>query len=167
MNLVSDSYKLNPRSKGRIDTRNTWHEIVLVAKCRSTVFKKQKTIDACMEGFLSLRSYGFRFGQVGFAGNHAHLSVNTPKRYSMQDTIIMLKSRSSQVIFAKIPNFRKRYPRGSFWSGYEHHKSIGKDRKQSSNYIRSQPEHHGAFFREVQKSVFDFTQTASGDTACS
>lgn len=175
MNLVSGSYKVNsqanwrvnPRKKKRIDTRNGWHTFMFVAKCRYNVFGKQKTIDACVEGFRELEPLGFEFGKVGFAGNHVHFSVNIPKRYSVEDAETMLKSRSSQLIFAKIPNFRKRYPRGSFWSGYEHHESIGRDREQAEDYIKSQPEHHGALFPEVQKSVFDFSQSARGDTACS
>jgi putative transposase len=167
MNLVSDSYKVNPRAKERTDTRNSWHEFMFVAKCRYTVFGKQKTIDACVEGFRSLEAFGFQFRQIGFAGNHVHFSVNVPKRYSVQDAEVMLKSRSSRLIFARVPNFRKRYPRGSFWSGYEHHQSIGRDREQVAEYIRSQPDHHGIDMTNVQKCVFDFTRTASGDTACS
>jgi hypothetical protein len=129
---------------------------MLVAKCRYNVFGKQKTIDACVEGFLSLEAFGFRFGQMGFAGTHVHFSVDIPKRYSVEDAETMLKSRSSRLIFARIPNFRKRYPRGSFWSGYEHHQPIGKDRRQSRRYIRSQAEHHGINNPLVQKAVFDF-----------
>lgn len=148
---------------------------MFTSKCRYNVFRKQKTIDACVEAFLKLRKLGFRFGQIGFAGPHVHFSVDIPKRYSVEDAEIMLKSRSSQNIFAKIPNFRKRYPRGSFWSGYEHHQSIGKDREQSARYIKSQPEHHDIKSPLIQKAVFDFTvkpltdftQAASGDTACS
>lgn len=155
--LVSGSYKVNPRKGNRVDTRNSWHELMLVSKCRYNVFRKQKTIDACVEGFLSLEAFGFQFGQMGFAGTHVHLSVNIPKRYSVQETEIMLKSRSSRLIFARIPNFRKRYPRGSFWSGYEHHQPIGKDRKQSARYIKSQPGHHKVNSPLVQKAVFDFT----------
>jgi REP element-mobilizing transposase RayT len=157
MNLVSGSYKVNPKTKPKNDTRNSWHEFVLVSKCRYNVFRKQKTIDACMEGFIELCKFGFEFGQIGFAGTHAHLSVNMPKRYSVQNTEIMLKSLSSQRIFAQIPNFRKRYPRGSFWSRYEHHQSIGKDREESARYIKSQPEHHNINNPFVQKAVFDFT----------
>ena len=40
--------------------------------------------------------------------------------------------------------FRKRYSRGSFWSGYEHHESTGlKNLKESSDYCRNQQIHHG------------------------
>ncbi len=170
MNLVSGSYKVNGRKKERVDTRNGWHEFMFVAKCRYRVFGKQKTIDACVEGFRKLEALGFGFGKIGFAGNHVHFSVNVPKRYSVEDAETMLKSRSSQLIFARIPNFRKRYPRGSFWSGYEHHLSIGRDREEAEDYIESQPDHHGIDMTHVQKCVFDFTYAglaASGDTACS
>ena len=167
MNLVSRSYKAGGWANGPTDTRNSWHEFMFVAKFRYSVFRKQKTIDACVEGFLSLRRHGFGFREIGFAGSHVHFSVDIPKRYSVQDAEAMLKSRSSRNIFARVPNFRKLYPRGSFWSGYEHHQSIGRDIVQSTDYIRSQPEHHGALFRDVQKAVFDFTPKASGDTACS
>ena len=154
MNLVSGSYKASGR---RVDTRNSWHEFMFVAKCRFNVFRKQKTIDACVAGFRELEPFGFRFGQMGFAGIHVHFSVDVPKRYSVEVAETMLKSRSSRRIFAEIPNFRKRYPRGSFWSGYEHHQSIGKDREQSSAYIKSQPGHHNVNSSLVQKAVFDFT----------
>jgi len=106
---------------------------------------------------MSLKTLGFEFKEIGFALNHVHFSVNIPKRYSIQNAEIMLKCRSAWLIFAKIPNFRKRYPRGAFWSGYEHHQSIGKDMQQSTSYIRSQPEHHQAFSPKVQKAVFDFS----------
>ena len=161
MYLDSGSYKANPRNKEkrhktRRDTRNSWHEFMFVSKCRYDVFGKQKTIDACVEGFMSLKPLGLEFKEMGFALNHVHFSANVPKRYSVQDAETMLKSRSARLIFARIPNFRKRYPRGAFWSGYEHHQSIGKDMQQSTNYIRSQPRHHQAFSPNVQKAVFDF-----------
>ena len=84
MNLVSGSYKVNPQSnwrvnprkKKRIDTRNGWQEFMFVAKCRYKVFGKQKTIDACVEGFRALEALGVEFGKVGFADNHVHFSVS-------------------------------------------------------------------------------------------
>ena len=55
----------------------------------------------------------------------------------------MLKSRSARRMFEKHPGFRKRYPRGEFWSGYEHHESTGrKDYAASEEYILGQQKHH-------------------------
>ena len=78
-----------------------------------------------------------------FPLDHVHLSVNIPKRYSVQGAEIMLKDHSAKRIFAEHPGFRKRYPRGSFWAGYEHHESAGrKDRNEAEDYIRNQLKHH-------------------------
>ena len=41
------------------------------------------------------------------------------------------------------PKFRLLYPRGSFWSGYEHHHSFGADAEKSRAYVRGQAAHHG------------------------
>jgi len=42
-----------------------------------------------------------------------------------------------------ILGFRKRYPRGGFWSGYEYHASIGlMSLKESTLYLRDQQRRH-------------------------
>ena len=125
------------------DTRNNWLTLMFVTKCRYNCFLKQSHIDTCMAAFKELEAFGFTFGEFGFAGNHAHFETDIPKKYSIGVAETMLKSISSRRMFEKHPGFRKRYPRGSFWSGYEHHQSTGNtDRKAAQAYIRSQVEHH-------------------------
>ena len=125
------------------DTRNNWVTFMFVTKCRYNCFKKQSHIDTCTAAFRELEGCGFTFGTFGFGGSHAHFQANIPKRYSVQVAEIMLKSRSSRRMFERHPGFRKRYPRGSFWSGYEHHESAGmKDFEASAVYIRNQERHH-------------------------
>lgn len=90
-----------------------------------------------------LERFGFEFGEMNFPLNHVHLSLNLPKKYRLSDAITMIKSWSAKKIFTEHPGFRKRYPRGSFWSQYEHHQSTGhKDKKEAENYIRNQLKHH-------------------------
>ena len=135
----SGSYK-----KPAHDTRNNWVTMEFNTKCRYNCFRKQSHIDTCIEGFCELERFGFEFGYFGFAGNHVHFPVNVPKRYSIQGAEIMLKSRSAKKMFERHPGFRKRYPRGGFWSGYEHHESTGLiDLEKSTAYCRSQLQHHG------------------------
>jgi REP element-mobilizing transposase RayT len=125
------------------DTRNNWVTMMFATKYRYNCFLKQSHIDTCSAAFREFESIGFEFGDLGFGGNHVHFMANVPKRYSIQDAEIMLKSRSSLRIFEKHPGFRKRYPRGSFWSSYEHHESAGRQNfEEASAYIRNQEWHH-------------------------
>ena len=125
------------------DTRNNWVTMMFVCKSRYNCLRKQSVMDECTAAFKEFERFGFQYSEIGYGGNHVHFSVDVPKKYSIEVAEIMLKSRSSQRIFEKHPNFRKKYPRGSFWSGYEHHESTGrKDLEASNRYIRSQQEHH-------------------------
>ena len=125
------------------DTRNNWVTMMFATKCRYNCFKKKSHVETCISAFRELEKLDFVFGDIGFGGDHVHFLVNVPKRYSVQAAEILLKTKSSRRIFEKHPNFRKRYPRGSFWSGYEHHESTGrKDFDESTAYIKDQERHH-------------------------
>ena len=125
------------------DTRNNWVTMMFVTHNRYMCFRKQSHIDTCLEALRECEQFGFEFGEFGFGGNHVHFQVNIPKRYSIQDAEIILKSRSAKRIFQRHPGFRKRYPRGGFWSGYEHHQSTGlTNLEESSRYLRDQQKHH-------------------------
>ena len=128
--------------KQNVDTRSNWVMFMFVSKCRYNVFRKRSTIKACEAGFRELERFGYEFGAFGFAGTHVHFAVNVPEKYSMLNAKIMLKTWSAKRVFRDKPNFRKRYPRGSFWSGYEHHQGFGADQARAIAYIQSQAEHH-------------------------
>jgi REP element-mobilizing transposase RayT len=128
------------------DTRNNWVTMMFVTHNRYNCFRKQIYIDTCIKAFRDLERFGFEFGDFGFALNHVHFLVNIPKKYSVQNAEIMLKSYSAKKMFETFPGFRKRYPRGGFWSGYDHYESTGwKNIEESSIYIRDQPYHHNAY----------------------
>ena len=125
------------------DTRNNWVTLMLVTKNRYHCFNKQSHIDTCTQAFHDLECHGFGFGELGFAEDHVHLQVNLPKRYSLQTAETMLKSHSAMKMFEAHPRFRKRYPRGGFWSGYEHHESTGlTNLEESTAYLGDQQRHH-------------------------
>ncbi|MBU0980201.1 MAG: IS200/IS605 family transposase [Nanoarchaeota archaeon] len=143
----------------KIDTRNNWMTFQFVTKCRFKCFRRQSVIDSCVAGIKEVERFGFEFGEMNFPLNHVHLSVNVPKKYSVGVVITMLKSRSAKRIFAEHPGFRKRYPRGSFWSQYEHHQSTGhKDKEAADAYIRGQLRHHDVeIIDDTQQRLTAFT----------
>ena len=159
----SESFKGFGRPKG--DTRNNWITLMFVTKYRYNCFLKQSHIDTYIAAFREFESCGFECGEFGFGGNHVHFQANVPKEYSITVAEIMLKSRSAKRMFEKHPGFRKRYPKGHFWSGYEHHESTGrKDLAASTAYIRDQERHHGITViddRQSRLSAF----AAARDTA--
>ena len=147
------------------DTRNNWVTMIFVTKNRYNCFLKQSRIDTCIAAFRELETCGFEFGTFGFAGCHVHFQVNVPKKYSVEVAEIMLKSRSAMRMFEQHPGFRKRYPRGSFWSGYEHHESTGKKNlEESTTYLQDQVRHHNiVVIDDRQKQLISFA--AERDTA--
>ena len=141
--IAESSESFKPFGRAARDTRNNWVTMMFVTKCRFNCFLKQSHIDTCTSAFREFETSGFEFGTFGFAGNHVHFLVNIPKGYSVQNAEILLKSRSARRLFETHQGFRKRYPRGSFWSGYEHHESTGrKDYAASQAYILDQERHH-------------------------
>ena len=139
-NLNSVSSK--KRTESKKDTRSNWMSFMFVSKCRYNVFRKQSSINACKRGFLELEKFGFEFSAFGFAGTHLHFAVNVPEKYSVRTAKGMLKSWSAKNVFKEKPNFRKLYPRGCFWSGYEHHQGFGSDEAKALDYINNQGNHH-------------------------
>ena len=159
----SESYKTFGRA--RRDTRNNWVTFMFVTKCRYNCFLKQSHIDTCTAAFHDLEAYGFEYGEIGFGGTHVHLRVNVPKNYSVTVAEIMLKSHAAARMFETHPGFRKRYPRGSFWSGYEHHESTGmKDYRAADTYIRNQATHHNITVIDDRQQKLS-TFAAERDTA--
>jgi REP element-mobilizing transposase RayT len=160
-NVSSGCYK-----KPAYDTRNNWVTMVFITHNRYRCFRKQSYIDTCTQAFHDLKRFGFEFGDIGFAMNHVHFLVNIPKRYSVETAEIMLKSYSSKKMFETFPGFRKRYPRGGFWSGYENYQSTGwKNLEQSSVYIRDQSRHHKVIIIDDRQQRLPTMAAPSEDAA--
>lgn len=126
----------------RKDTRCDWTVFMFVSHCRYNVFRKESTQKTCEAGLRECEALGFEFGPIGFGGTHVHFRANIPKRYSKQQAESILKSKSSARIFRDKPNFAKLYPRHTFWSGYEHHASVGATFDAADAYILDQERHH-------------------------
>jgi len=59
-------------------------------------------------------------------GDHLHMFLELPITMTVRYAICLLKSNSAHNIFTLFPGFRKRYPKGHFWSKYYYYESIGK-----------------------------------------
>lgn len=119
-----------------------WQHLVFISKCRYKVFRKEHTREVTRKAIYEIANANkieireFAFGE-DFA--HVHLEINMPNTITVAKVVQILKSYSAYKVFSKIPNFRKLYPRGSFWSGYYSNCSVGPQGEEVvKNYIRNQ-----------------------------
>jgi len=135
---------MNSVSTERIktDARYNWQHMYFNSKKRYRVFRKEKTREVCRKAFKEAEEmYGFTIRELGFGEDYAHVHfiVNVPSKYSIEDTLEILKSHTSSRIFQEIPNFEKRYPNRTFWSGWKYNGSVGPVTEETvKDYIRRQ-----------------------------
>jgi len=140
MNSVNNAKNIKGSEK---NWQYNWEHVVFVTKKRKGNFRKEHNRIVAKEAIEEAAArFGigikeFSFGDKDFA--HVHMELNIPNRLSICQVVQILKSHSASVIFQKIPNFRKLYPRGSFW-GYQYsNSSVGPVGEEIiKNYIRRQ-----------------------------
>ena len=73
---------------------------------------------------------------------HVHMIVDCPRTLSVAKLMQVIKGFSSYLLFRLVPNFRKRYPKGHFWSEGYFCASCGSDFERAMKYIENQDLHH-------------------------
>ncbi len=85
---------------------------------------------------------------IAVGSDHVHLDAIIPFNMDPSTAIGVLKGRSAYLIFRMHPNFRKRYPRGHFWSIGKFSRSMsGVSSDVVGNYIKDQQ------FEKLHESV--------------
>ena len=70
--------------------------------------------------------------------DHIHMVAALPATMSVSSALHLLKGASSHEIFKQIPAFRRRYPRGAFWSPGKFFRTVGDaDADTVINYVRN------------------------------
>ena len=62
------------------------------------------------------KRYDFRFDTVGTDGNHAHLFVDAPPKYSPSEIFRITKSITAREMLAKFPVIKRDLWGGEFWN---------------------------------------------------
>jgi REP element-mobilizing transposase RayT len=115
---------------------------VLVSKYRFKVFKNPKTQKIVADEFRETEMrYGIRIKEFSFGDEyaHIHMEVNVPNTLSIVQVIQILKSHSASKVFAEMPDYHLRYPKGHFWDGQYSNSSLGPVGENTiKNYIKKQ-----------------------------
>ena len=77
--------------------------------------------------------------ELSVMSDHIHVIVEVPPTISVSKALHLLKGASSRELFKQKPNFRKRYPKGHFWSPGKFYRSVGDaDIDTVMNYVKNQ-----------------------------
>ena len=109
-------------------------------KYRYNMLRKQENKNLCEE---ILREVAVRhkiyIDELSVMPDHIHTLVGIPPTMSVSKALHLLKGASAYELFKRKPNFRKRYPKGHFWSPGKFYRSVGDaDLETVTKYVQDQ-----------------------------
>jgi len=85
------------------------------------------------------KRHKMKMEELSVMPDHIHAVVGIPPTMSVSQALHLLKGASSRELFKQKPNFRKRYPKGHFWSPGKFYRSVGDaDTETVMQYVRDQ-----------------------------
>ncbi len=104
------------------------------------MFMKEENKKLCEEILEKIATrHKMKMEELSVMSDHIHAVVEIPSTMSVSQAFHLLKGASSRELFKLKPNFRKRYPRGHFWSPGKFYRSVGDaDTETVIQYVRDQ-----------------------------
>ena len=103
--------------------------------------EKRALVNGCIR--FAASSWKIKILELNVQPDHIHLTACIPMTMTPSMALHKLKGISAKKIFEKVPNFRKRYPKGHFWSTGKFAASVGFISVEAANeYVRNQDNHH-------------------------
>ena len=141
MKLISGSHSIG---------QNMYH-LEWCPKYRYNMLRKQENKNLCEQILKNVaKRHKIKITELSVMPDHIHVMVSLPPTMSVSKAFHLLKGASAHELFKKKPNFRRRYPRGHFWSPGKFYRSVGDmDLETVTNYVANQ--------RLVQTTLDDST----------
>lgn len=127
---------------------NNLQSIQITTKYRYEMMKKEVFQSYCkiaIEEACKRHNIGIKIIKV--MKEHVHMIVDCPRTLSVAKLLQIIKGLSAYILFRLVPNFRKRYSKGHFWSEGYFCVSCGSDFDRAMKYIENQEEHHMVSFQ--------------------
>ena len=109
-------------------------------KYRYNMLRKQENKNLCEQIIREVASrHEIKITELSVMSDHIHVMVSLLPTMSVSKALHLLKGASARELFKRKPNFRKRYPRGHFWSPGKFFRTAGDmDLETVTNYVRNQ-----------------------------
>jgi len=130
IDLISSSHSVG---------QNLYH-LEWCPKYRYKMFMKEENKKLCEDILEKVaKRHKMKIEELSVMPDHIHAVVEIPPTMSVSQALHLLKGASSRELFKQKPNFRKRYPRGHFWSPGKFYRSIGDaDTETIIQYVKDQ-----------------------------
>ena len=130
MELVSGSHSIG---------QNLCH-LEWCPKYRYNMFKQEENKKLCEEILEEVAErHKIKIEEMSVMPDHVHMVAGIPPTMSVSQALHLLKGASARELFKQKPNFRKRYPKGHFWSPGKFYRSVGDaDTETVMQYVRDQ-----------------------------
>ena len=93
------------------------YHLVIVMKYRHKILVKMEYVNYLCNVLNEIAErYGFEMEEIGSDGDHIHILVSSPPRYSPSKVMQIIKSITAKKMFKKFPEIRKKLWGGEFWS---------------------------------------------------
>ena len=109
-------------------------------KYRYNMLRKQENKNLCEDILEEVaKRHKIKIEELSVMPDHIHTLVGIPPTMSVSKALHLLKGASAHELFKRKPNFRKRYPRGHFWSPGKFYRSVGDaDLETVTKYVQDQ-----------------------------
>ena len=97
--------------------------------------------------------YGFRIDTMEVMGDHVHIFIEVPPKYSPARVVQIMKSISAREIFKKFPELRKQLWAGELWNDGYFVRSVGDE--VTADIIRKYIEYQAHEDDSIQLDMFD------------
>jgi len=112
-------------------------------KYRFNALKKESTRKDCERILLDIAErLDVEVPELAVMSDHVHMVVVSKRACNPSYLLFRLKGGSSYELFKKHPNFRKRYPKGNFWSSGKFSRTVSVDSETVRKYVRKQYDIH-------------------------
>ena len=128
MDLISGSHSIG---------QNLYH-LEWCPKYRYNMFTHEENKNLCEEILHDVANrHQIRIDELSVMPDHIHAVVEIPSTMSVSQALHLLKGASSRELFKRKTVFRRRYPRGHFWSPGKFYRTVGDaDAETVIQYVR-------------------------------
>jgi len=128
LDLVSGSHSIG---------QNLYH-LEWCPKYRYNMFRREDNKNLCHQILQDIaKRHHITIQELSVMADHIHMVVELPVTMSISQALHLLKGASARELFKQKPAFRRRYPRGHFWSPGKFYRTVGDaDAETVIQYVR-------------------------------